>query len=605
MFLRSRSNRGFITIQAIVFFVLLNFIMTASFLFGSKIREVQDTNFEIKRRERVLQEQKDAEERRRQQQAAQTGTKQPAAQQKKVGIIEVPQNQQKPPAVIPVTTGKPVQLKKLIVVAPVKNQTNKQPDPVKQPVSQPVQQASQNKPPDNKPKPDPDNRQPSADDSDIGFSGRLSSLFSLSEMDSMGVQFYDMSVVEATRDNEATILRLINRFKIAGGGGETVPSGDTTEGMAINQRKVDLWAKKPGQKGDTPEVNVARPVEFIGKFLYAYKEYVYIGSGSGVRRIRIEDVPDANELKKDTKFKHEEYLPDKLPPTDTIAMCSNGANIIFWGTVNDVYMIDLDAESAVPLGSDGMGIVELLESGKKYSICHFRNKLYFVNSDALFCYDIAEKRWRYITYDLFTDYKCLDVSGILVFEDPKEALGFALLTYNVGIIIGRMPAFDLKLTEYEGKYRYKARRAIALKNNSIPPRDFVSSPPCYAFGDANNLWISFLSCESVPCELIRYDIRDRLIDKISENCERHFESQKVEYLYAADMAVLTKDITVAVNGVEVFGILRYRDKDNDKVINYGFISICKLPGSYAVTVSANNVICSTSDGKILKVTVKL
>lgn len=599
-----RSEKGFITMQVMVSFIVINALMAASFLFGSKIREVQDTNYEIKKREKALIEKQQAEERRRQQLAAQAASKQPASPQKKVGVIDVAQNQQKTPPPLPVNVKAPIQLKRIIVSAPLQPPPQKPPDqPAKPPVAsqQPKNSATVKK----TATASAGETQPVETPS--GFSERFSSLFEFSELDSFGVELYDQNIVRASQGREIAILRFINRIRITDAG---LQPEDTSEALAYNQKKVEQWSKNSpaaavnGKAADTSEVNHLKSGGFIGKYLYAYKEFVYIGSGYGVRRIKITDIPDAGDLKKDTKFNHEEYLPEKLPQTDTIAMCSNGSNILFWGTVNEIYMIDLDAGEATPIGDESLGIVDIIESGRRYPIYYYRNKLFFANSDALYYYDVAGKSWHYITYELFTDYKNLDVSGLLMFDDPKETPGFVILTNNVGILIGRMPAFDLKLTDYEGKYRYKARRGISSKNNAIPPRDFVASPPCFAFGDANNLWISFFGADSLPCEILRYDIRERLIDKISENCERHYESKKVESLFAADMAVLNKDITVAVNGVDVFAILRFRDKDNEKVFNYGFIEICKITNSYAVCVSGNSVICSTSDGKILKVNVK-
>ncbi len=281
-------------------------------------------------------------------------------------------------------------------------------------------------------------------------------------------------------------------------------------------------------------------------------------------------------------------MPGVIPQHDTIAMCSNdGGNLLFFGTQKTIYIINLDNNECIDIGSD-----ELFENSSWYSMYYHRGKLYLANYNTLFYFNIEDKKWHSIDYSKFTQTATCEIQNLIIYESADNTEYFSLSTNNAGIITGKMPEFDHKKSIFDKQMKYPS-----LKN--IGPRDIIASKPAFAYADNSSIWYAFENSDSLPCELIRYD-------KTFERYEKYSKAEKLNNIYAIDMASNGKKITYATNGEDVYAIIKFKnimDKTGKKPYSYMFMPLAKISGVFSITASDNYIICGTIDGKIMKIDV--
>jgi|GEM_PF-5883470 len=576
------NNRGVIITGAeIACFIVINILMLLSFSFGSSIRKAQDISYLAK-----------IEDEKRREQEAESARKIKAGQQKnahaeaqkksqqKLGIIETDINKPRQRNVsVNIKAAAPAQFKKLAQFSASENKTAQQQNtPVKQPDK-----------PENKTETAQNDATAEINAGD-NFSDRFSSLF-FTDIDSIGVELYDYDTLRSAAKHEIALLRLLNALSL--NETEEIQNNELYMSIQTEEASIALNAskRKPAFDSYGVELAVARGKtseiainsgELAAKFLHCNSAKVYIGTNHGLYQAAIENIPDFFDEKKTSKYNLNFYLPGQLPEADIIAMCSNGANILFAGTASSIYMIDLSKNSAVDIGIDN-----LFENSDWYSICYYNQKLYLANYEALFYYDMQSSKWSTVAYEKFIGIKKCQIQYLIVYEEPaKLTPNYMLLTSDYGLITDKMPPFDPAAFKYE-RADIKAKIYKKLFNRMINV-----SKPSFAFNDPNGIWLSFEEYEKNPYEMIRFD-------KKSEKYERYSKSEKVKCIYAIDMAMYNESLMFATNGEELFSIIRMWGDANTRI--YGFYPLASITKCFSVAISGKTVICATVDGKIYKI----
>ena len=586
---RTKRN-GFITGAEIISFIVINVLMLTAFGLGSSIRKAQDTKLMIAMaEEKQRQEAIEAARKKSMQKQGQTAAQPKKPEDRKSGVIELKADRPKGIAAATTITSQNQPFKKLPPQVIKKNETvqAQQQKPVKQTVKLPPQvskklpvktdDTSENKMDDPQPR---------------DFGERFASLITPSYTDSFGVELYDTALAsQSYKNREIAILRLLNKFNIRESDEETkevIYYAVDSSSVSVSDQTVEI---ETGELEPVSNINQLRTSELelkkheiVSKFLYKYGQKFYAGTNGGLYSIKTEEIPEFSKADNKTVFKLERFLPAQLPVTDTITMCGNGENILFWGTPSTVYMIDLSKSVITDIGLD-----ELFENTNWYSMFYYKEKLFLANYEKIFCYSLGEHKWYYSPpYGEFVETGICEVQNLMVFEDFKLNLAFAITTNNTGIVTGKMPSFDPKALENQAPKKIRPIRKIFN-------RDMTASKPCYSFNENFGFWVAFDNYETLPCEIIRYDKR-------TEKYERYNQSEKIKPLYAIDMAVHGRNVLFATNGEDVFAILRLRNNDKNFWF-YSFWPIAKVPRVFSLSALDDFVICATMDGKIFKIDV--
>ncbi len=586
LFFDKTRRNGFITGAEIISFIVINVLMFAAFGLGSSIRKAQDTKLMIMMaEEKQRQEAIEAVRKKNWQKQGQTAAQPKKPEDRKSGVIEIKAD--RPKGLVAATTiiSQNQPFKKLppqIVKQNDSVQASKQPKSLKPPVE--VSKKTSVKTLNTSE--DEINASESQD-----FTGRFASLITPSYTDSFGVELYDTKLAaDSYKNREIAILRLLNKMSIkeAEEGTQEVVYAVDSVSINISGQIAEIETGEVEPVSSISQLRTSEAVlkqhEIVSKFLYRCGQNFYIGTNGGIYSIKVEEIPEFSKTDNKTAFKFERYLPEQLPVADTITMCGNGENILFWGTPSTVYMIDLSKSLITDIG-----INELFENSNWYSMFYYKGKLFLANYEKIFCYSIAEHKWYYSPpYGEFVETGICEVQNLIVFEDFKLNLIFAMTTNNAGIVTGKMPSFDPKALE--NQVIRKIRPIRKLFN-----RDITASKPCYSFNENFSFWLAFDSYETLPCEIVRYDKR-------TEKYERYNQSEKIKPLYTIDMAVHGRNVLFATNGEDVFAILRLRNNDKNFWF-YSFWPIGKVPRVFSLSAADDFVICATMDGKIFKIDV--
>lgn len=596
MILRVRNeDRGFFIGGAeIACFIIINIMMLASFGLGSSIRKTQDAKYLARQlEERRKQEEAEAARKKLIEERAARERAQAKKDPPKVGAIEQAPGQSRPRNYnTSIVSASPDQFKRVV--------------PSRRPAATPAQPPVKNgaaavKPPNGDASGTGEVRTaaaPSPSDGtgetetagDESFAGRMSSLF-FSDIDSLGVDLYDYRLARNNAGREIAILRLLNALKLE-------PAGETAEGEEyhLSVKSTEVALRYPSENGSDASSSGATPQpddaaktsetslkvkQLAAKFLYRYKETTYIATNAGLYSIANDKISEIKEGEKTRNSKIEKFMHDAIPPCDVIAMAGDG-EFLFVGTPSTVYLIDLSA----PLATD-IGIDELFENSDWYCMCYFAEKLYLANAEAIFYYDIKLSKWFTVPYEKFAGIKKCRIQSLVVYQNPAAlSINYMLVTRDQGIITDRMPPFDPAALKYESA-RFKPRMLKKIFN-----RDLLKSGPAFVYGEPGSVWLSFEPYAKDPYELIRYD-------KKNEKYERFNSSEKLKCVYAIDMSLYNENLMFAVNGEDLFAIIKMWG-DNDSRV-YGFLPIASISGCFSVTHVENFVICGTIDGHIYKI----
>ena len=611
-----RNDGGFFIGGAeIACFIIINLMMLASFGLGSSIRKTQDAKYIAKQlEERQKREEAEAARKKALQEREKNEKNLQAAKKDapKVGEVgEAAANSRQRNLNTTIAAVAPEEFKKVLTVKP------KLPEIKKQNEGE-VKTVAAVKPPDIFKKTDEVQTAAAAKDSieaeiesaeaESGFASRMSSLF-FGDIDSLGVELYDYKLTQNTAGREIVFLNLLNSLKLG-------PIKDTpaaahyhlavsTFEAALNYKNhagseaaentveaVETGRQKTGEA-------ILKPKKIAAKFLHNYKNQVYIATNSGLFHIPFGQVPEIKEGEKIKKSSIERYLSENLPPGDIIAIAGGqggkesernegseeeggGGRVLFAGTPSTVYSIDLAGGSVTDIGID-----ELFENSLWYSMCFYDDKLYFANYEALFYYDIKAAKWFTVAYEKFAGFNKCALQSLVVYRHPAALhLNYMLVTKDYGIITDKMPSFDPAAFKYENA---QAKPKILKK---LFNRDLLKAGPAFVYNEPDSVWFSFEPHEKEPYELIRYD-------KKTEKYERYNQSNKIKCVYAIDMVQYNENLFFAVNGEDVFAIIRMWGDNNAKI--YGFYSIASVSGCFSIACTGKFVICGTLDGQIYKI----
>ncbi|HPG56362.1 MAG TPA: hypothetical protein PKW98_00975 [Candidatus Wallbacteria bacterium] len=591
-----RNDRGFFIGGAdIACFIIINILMLASFGLGSSIRKTQDSKFLARQlEERRKQEEAEAARKRTMEERSKLEKNLLAKKEPpKVGAIDSGPKSGRTRLATSIVSETPAQFKKVITPSV------KQP-PVKQPAALKTETVQQAKRPLaevkktdeaalTKPAPGDSNEVEPA----LTFAERMSSLM-FSDIDSLGVELYDYRLAKDT-NREIAMLRLINAMKLepvekTGESGEyhlAVKTDEVALGYSSgpdSQASPDAAGTGAEAASKTGEINV-KTGELAVKFLYKYKDKLYIATNAGLYFMpsgeAYEIKEGEKEKEKEKKPRLEKFMHEYIQPCDIIAMAGDG-EFLFVGTPSTVYMIDLSG----PLATD-IGIDELFENSMWYSICYYGEKLYLANFEAIFYYDIKLARWFTVPYEKFAGVKKCRLQSLIVYQQPVSlGLNYMLVTSDCGVITDKMPSFDPAAFKYDSA---QARPKILKK---IFNRDLLRDHPAFVYDEPASVWFSFERREKEPYELIRYD-------KKTEKYDRYNSSEKLKCVYAIDAVRYNDNLMFAVNGEDLFAIIRMWGDNNSKV--YGFFPIASIGGCFSVTYSDKFVICGTLDGRVYKI----
>lgn len=588
-----RNDRGFFIGGAdIACFIIINILMLASFGLGSSIRKAQDTKFLARQlEERRKQEEAEAARKKSMEERSKLEKNQLVRKEPpKVGAIDSGPKSGRPRLATSIVSENPSQFKKVITPSIKQPPVKQQPAAIK---TDPAQ-AAKRPPREAKKTSEAELAKPSSGDSSeaepaMTFAERMSSLM-FSDVDSLGVELYDYRLAKDT-NREIAMLRLINAMKL-----EPIEKTGESEGyhLAVKTNEVALgYPSGPDAPPDavssgtdasakSGEINI-KSGELAAKFLYKYKDRLYIATNAGLYSMPADAAYEIKEgeKEKEKKPRLEKFMHEYIQPCDIIAMAGDG-EFLFAGTPSTVYMIDLSG----PLATD-IGIDELFENSSWYSICYYGEKLYLANFEAIFYYDIKLARWFTVPYEKFAGVKKCQLQSLIVYQQPVSlGLNYMLITRDSGVITDKMPSFDPAAFKYDSA---QARPKILKK---LFNRDLLRDQPAFVYDEPASVWFSFERREKEPYELIRYD-------KKTEKYDRYNSSEKLKCVYAIDAVRYNDNLIFAVNGEDLFAIIRMWGDNNSKV--YGFFPIASIGGCFSVTYSDKFVICGTLDGRVYKI----
>lgn len=571
--------------------------MLASFGLGSSIRKTQDTKYLSKQLEERQKHEEAEAARKKAQQEREKNEKSLHASKKetpKVGVIDTAvDNSRQRNLNTSIAAVAPEEFKKIITVKPKPPEIKKQGEGEKK-------TGAAVKPPDISKKTDEVRAAAAKKDSneaeieraeaESSFASRMSSLF-FSDIDSLGVELYDYKITQNTAGRELVFLNLLNSLKLE-------PSEDksaaaqyhlavSTSEAALNYKNYagSEAAKNAGEANENGRhktgETILKPKKIAAKFLHSYKDQTYIATNGGLFHIPLERVPEIKEGEKTKKSIIERYLNEKLPSDDIIAIASAGG-LLFAATPATVYLINLDDGQVTDIGID-----ELFENSLWYSMCCHDDKLYLANYEAIFYYDIKAAKWFTVAYEKFAGFNKCALHSLVVYQQPAALhINYMLVTKDYGIITDKMPSFDPAAFKYGGA---QAKPKILKK---LFNRDLLKAWPAFVYNESDSVWFSFEPHEKEPYELIRYD-------KKTEKYERYDISNKIKCVYAIDMAQYNENLFFAVNGEDVFAIIRMWGDNNTKI--YGFYPIASVSGCFSIACAGKFVICGTLDGQIYKI----
>ncbi len=592
------NDKGFFIGGAeIACFIIINLMMLASFGLGSSIRKTQDTKYLARQlEEQQKHEEAEAARKKAQQEREKSEKKLQAAKREtpKVGVINVaPDNSRQRNLNTSITTIAPEESKKLLIAKQQPPEIKKQPGDGKT-------AGTTDKPPATPDKTDEVRAAAAKKDSsetEIGpaeiesnFTNRMSSLF-FSDVDSLGVELYDYRLTQNTAGREIVFLNLLNALKL--GSSEDSRAAPkyhlaVSTSEAVLNYKTQAGAEVTKTAGEPDENERMKTGEaalkqkkIVAKFLYNYKNQAYVATNGGLFHIPLEKVPEIKENEKTKKSNIERYLHEKLPPDDIIAI-AGGGDRLFAGTPTTVYLINLADGQVTDIGID-----ELFENSLWYSMCYHEDKLYLANYEAIFYYDIKAAKWFTVAYEKFAGFNKCALHSLVVYQQPAALhTNYMLVTKDHGIITDKLPSFDPAAFKYDSA-QIKPKILKKLFN-----RDLLKAGPAFIYNESDSVWFSFESQEKEPYELIRYD-------KKTEKYERYNSSNKIKCVYAIDMVQYNENLFFAVNGEDVFAIIRMWGDNNTKI--YGFYPIASIGGCFSITCADKFVICGTLDGQIYKI----
>ncbi len=589
LFFDKTRRNGFITGAEIISFIVINVLMLTAFGLGSSIRKTQDLKLmTAMAEEKQRQEAIEAARKKSMQKQGQTASQPKKPEDRKSGVIELKADRPKGLAAATTITSQNQPFKKLPpqVIKQNDAKVNNQPKPIR-PVIQPPKVTKK------LPVKTEDTSENKIEESDPqDFAERFASLITPSYTDSFGVELYNTDIAARSYKNrEIALLRLMNKFNMQESEEETREviyyAVDSSSVVVSNKTgEIETVEFEPVSNINQLRTSEAelKQHEIVSKFLYKYEQNFYIGTNGGLYSIKTEEIPEFSKTDNKTAFKFNRFLQAELPVADTITMCGNGENILFWGTPSTVYMIDLSKSTVTDIGID-----ELFANSNWYSMFYYKEKLFLANYEKIFCYSMGEHKWYYSPpYEEFVETGICEVQNLMVFEDFKLNLIFSMTTNNAGIVTGKMPSFDSKMLENQAPKKIRPIRRLFN-------RDLNSSKPCYSFNENFGFWVAFDSYETLPCEIIRYDRR-------TEKYERYNQSEKVKPLYAIDMTARDRNVLFATNGEDVFAILRLRNNDKNFWF-YSFWPIAKVPRVFSLSAAEDFVVCATMDGRIFKIDV--
>jgi hypothetical protein len=585
MIFRDRNDRGFFIGGAeIACFIIINIMMLASFGLGSSIRKTQDAKY-LSRQLEEQRKQEEAEAARKKLLQEKAALEKPLTKKDppKIGAINTAAGPARPRNYnTSIVSSAPDQFKRMVPVKRPSEQV-KQPPVKTTPVK--THAAAAKKTDEVRVAAGEGDTDEAGASEDPGFAGRMSSLF-FSDVDSLGVELYDYKLAKNSAGREIAILRLLGAVKL--GDDET---SETEEGyhLSVKSSEVALKypyetgsdAKTPDDESDKTSETSLKPKELAAKFLYRYKETTYIATNGGLYSIPNDRISEIKEGEKTKPSKIDKFMHDVIAPCDIIALAGDG-EFLFVGTPSTVYMIDLSQ----PLASD-IGIDELFENSDWYSMCFFGEKLYLANFESIFYYDMKLSKWFTVPYEKFAGLKKCKLQNLTVYKSPATlATNYMLISKDYGIITDRMPPFDPAALKYESA-QVKPKLLKKIFN-----RDLLKTSPAFVYDEPGSVWFSFEPYAKDPYELIRYD-------KKTDKYERFNSSEKLKCVYAIDIALHSENLMFAVNGEDLFAIIKMWGDKESKV--YGFMPLASISGCFSVTFAGNYVICGTLDGRIYKI----
>lgn len=593
-----RNDKGFFISGAeIACFIIINLMMLASFGLGSSIRKTQDAKYLARQlEEQQKREEAEAARKKAQQEREKSEKKLQAAKREtpKIGVINTaPDNSRQRGINTSIAAVAPEESKKLLIAKQKPPEIKKQPGGGKAAVTPDKPSGKADKTAEVSSaavKKDSDENEIETAENGSNFADRMSSLF-FSDIDSLGVELYDYKLTQNTAGREIVILNLLNAIKLepaednpssaeyhlAVSTSEAVLNYKNYDGAETGKTPLTADAKDRQKTGET----VLKSKKIAAKFLYSYKNQTYVATNGGLFHTPLEKVPEIKENEKTKKSSIDRYLHEKLPPDDIIAIAGAG-EFLFAATPATVYLINLDDGQVTDIGID-----ELFENSLWYSICYHEDKLYLANYEAIFYYDIKAAKWFTVAYEKFAGFNKCALQSLVVYQQPAALhTNYMLVTKDHGIITDKMPSFDPAAFKYDGA---QAKPKILKK---LFNRDLLKAGPAFVYNEADSVWFSFEPQEKEPYELIRYD-------KKTEKYERYNLSNKIKCVYAIDMVQYNENLFFAVNGEDVFAVIRMWGDNNAKI--YGFYPIASIGGCFSIACDDKFVICGTLDGQIYKI----